>query len=286
MAQHSVLVLSPAQSAFDVQTWSFSVDVQVKPIVVEHLPQVEVSDLMVQAGKAAPSALFSRTATAQHSVPASLSVQLDGPVHPITSVGSHDVSHVGFAVVVLAQHCWPLGHGTAGHSSFRPESTGGVVLESSSPVLPPSSVVPPLPEPEPLPLEAPPLDEPLPLPPDEPLLLPDPPLELPFPPSFGGVVDDDELLQAIQTTAQAATAAAPKENEKDARDAMGDLQRGGNLARPCDQSSLVNPRRVCTHAWQADRPERGPLANGRMQRARGNAGVHCAMTLGVNQNPH
>jgi hypothetical protein len=130
------------------------------------------------------------------------------------------------AVARSTQHVVPPVHGVAGHSPLTPPLELPLLLPLELPLEEP--LEDPLEEPLEDPLEEPledPLELPLPPPelppplPDEvlPLELPDPPPLLPLGPETGLELP----LHAIQTSAHAATAAVPNENETDAREAMG-----------------------------------------------------------------
>jgi hypothetical protein len=220
-------LLSLAQSAVAVQTWSLSVAVQLSDVEVgQSVPQNDFSVEIVQYGNAAPSGLSTTSAVAQHCTPASDEVQSEGPSQPTVSSGAHVPSQAGFPVAMSAQHTSVPVHGVPGHEP------GGAPPELLLPLLEP------LLEPLLLPLLLPPLELPL----DElpllllpllelPLLLlplellPDdePPLELPL----GGATVDELPLHATQTMVHATRDAAPKTSETDARETMGKPPGGG-----------------------------------------------------------
>jgi hypothetical protein len=128
-----------------------------------HLPQVVVSDPVVQCGNDWPASMPSRTSVAQQS-----GVEPPQPAAPrqaMVSLAAHVGVHTGTSVVRSAQQV-PEVHGTVGQvgpASLAPPLLDPLLL----PELPP--LLPPLPLPDPPPLELPPPEL---LPDDEELLVP------------------------------------------------------------------------------------------------------------------
>jgi histone-lysine N-methyltransferase MLL2 len=163
--------------------------------------------------------LFSRSATAQHSVPPSVEpAQSEGWLQAIVSAGAHVVSQLVAAVVVFAQHV-PVVHGVPGQ---LPGGRPPLELPLLLPLLPPEELPPLLLPPEELPPLLLPPEElpPLLLPPEDELALPE---ELPLPPPeplLPPVIGVVELLHAIHTKVLATTSAPPRTTETERREAM------------------------------------------------------------------